>query len=287
MRRVVCVALVGLVAAIEAGSGQQLRGRLLDLETNRPIAAGLLTLLDADSTRVATVVTDTDGVWRFDAPASGRYYVAAERLGYRSWVAGPIEIGAADALNSVFHLQPMPVELAAIDVQAIAMRRHLEYNGFFERQRSNFGHFVTPEAIERRQAARVTDLLRAIPGVRVVATGGGSAGRTEVQLRGSSLSQGGLCRPRIFVDGLIYNRGDARPIRDRPQNATEQAYEDALRRTDGLSLDDIGHTSTIAAIEVYRSASQVPVQFGGSSIETLCGVIVVWTRTGRMRTGGR
>jgi hypothetical protein len=55
----------------------------------------------------------------------------------------------------------------------------------------------------------------------------------------------------------------------------------------GLSLDDIGHPSTIAAIEVYRSATQVPVQFGGASVETLCGVIVVWTRTGRLRTGGR
>jgi hypothetical protein len=54
---------------------------------------------------------------------------------------------------------------------------------------------------------------------------------------------------------------------------------------EALSLDDIGHPSTIAAVEVYRSASQVPVQFGGTSVETLCGVIVIWTRTGRLRVG--
>ncbi len=39
----------------------------------------------------------------------------------------------------------------------------------------------------------------------------------------------------------------------------------------------------ILAIEVYRSATEVPVQFGGTSVETLCGVIVIWTRTGSAR----
>jgi hypothetical protein len=86
----------------------------------------------------------------------------------------------------------------------------------------------------------------------------------------------------------MYSRGDARPVQRRDGDATERAEEDLMRRMDqALSLDDIGHPSTIAAIEVYRSASQIPVQFGGSSVETLCGVIVIWTRTGRMRLGGR
>jgi hypothetical protein len=53
-------------------------------------------------------------------------------------------------------------------------------------------------------------------------------------------------------------------------------------RYSGLTIDDIAHPSTIAAIEVYRSGVQVPVQFGGNSVETQCGVIVVWTRVGRM-----
>ena len=68
----------------------------------------------------------------------------------------------------------------------------------------------------------------------------------------------------------------------------ERAEEDLLRRMDqAISLDDLGHPSIIAGIEVYRSASQVPVQFGGTSVDTLCGVIVIWTHTGRMRAGER
>lgn len=287
MKRIVWTAALVLPAATQSADAQQLRGRLLDLDTEHPVAAGLLTLLAADSSVVTTAVSNAEGEWQLDVPQAGVYYVAAERLGYESWAAGPVELGAEDIVSSVFHLRPLPVALDPIEVRAAAVRRHLEYNGFFDRQRGNFGHFVTPEAIERRQAARLTDLLRTIPGVQLVASAGGSVGPTQIQLRGSNLSQSGLCRPRVFVDGLIYNLGDSRPVRRRGDDATEESVEEEMRRTSDLSLDDIGHPSTIAAIEVYRSASQVPVQFGGSSVETLCGVIAVWTRTGRMRVGGR
>jgi hypothetical protein len=79
----------------------------------------------------------------------------------------------------------------------------------------------------------------------------------------------------------MYTRGDSRPVRVRGSDATERAADLERRMDQALSLDDVGHPSTIAAIEVYRSATQVPVQFGGTSVETLCGVIVIWTRTGR------
>lgn len=288
IRRVLLtLSLLSLAAPLDTGA-QQIRGRLLDVVSERPVPAGLVRLLGADSSVVAVTVTAADGSWRFDVPRAGLYYVAAERLGYQPWIAGPVAIGEKDELDSVFHLQPLPVRLDAIQVQAAAVRRYLEYNGFFERQRGDFGHFVTPEAIERRQAVRVTDLLSAIPGVQRVAAAGGSAGPVQIQLRGSSLSQGGFCRPRVFVDGLMYSRGDSRPVRLSDADATEQAADDAQRRLDqSLSLDDIGHPSSIAAIEVYRSSSQVPVRFGGTSVETLCGVIVVWTRSGRMRANAR
>jgi hypothetical protein len=287
----VCDALLPtlLLASLLASraSGQHIGGRLLDVETGRPIPWGVLTLLGADSARVGTSVSDGAGYWRLAVPAAGVYHVAAERLGYETWTAGPIEIAADDELSSVFHLRPQPIVLDAIEVNARAVRRYLEYNGFFERQRGNFGHFVTPEDIDRRRASRLTDLLTTIPGVQRVALAGGSAGPAQIQLRGSSLSQGGLCRPRVFVDGLMYSYGDSKPINVREGDALEQE-DDRLRRMDqALSLDDIGHPSAVAAVEVYRSASQVPVQFGGTSVETLCGVIVVWTRTGRMPFANR
>ena len=270
-------------------SGQQhMRGRLLDVDSNQPIAAGYLQLLALDSTVVASTMSDAQGNWRLVVPRPGRYFVAARHPGYQPWTSAAVDVAAGDQLNAVFHIKRLAVRLDPIEVRAEAVRQYLEVSGFFERQRGNFGHFMTPEAIEKRQASRVTDLLTAIPGVQRVALTGGSVGPAHIQLRGSSLSQGGLCRPRIFVDGLMYSTGDSRPIRRTDADATERADEDLLRRMDqAISLDDLGHPSIIAGIEVYRSASQVPVQFGGTSVDTLCGVIVIWTHTGRMRAGER
>lgn len=223
-------------------------------------------------------MSDDEGDWRLDAPRPGVYYVAAKRLGYRPWMSTATNLRLGAEWSPVFHLQAVPVTLDPARARAVAIRQHLELNGFFERQKGNFGRFVTPEAIDRRQASRITDLLTAIPGVQLVVSG--NVGPAQIGLRGSSVTDGALCRPRVFVDGLMYSRGDSRPVRVRPTTATEQA--DIEERVDrALSLDDIGHPSTIAAIEVYRSATQVPAQFGGTSVETLCGVIVIWTRTGR------
>lgn len=275
------------VASASSLSAQLVRGRLVDLEGGAPIVGGLLTLLAADSGVVTVAVSDEEGHWQLDVPEAGTYFVAAERIGYQRWVSDEVQIGPADELESVFHLRADAVLLDPIEVRVRALRQYLEYAGFFDRQRSNFGHFVTPEDIERRQAARVTDLLAAIPGVRLMHVGDGSVGPAQIQLRGSNLSRGGSCRPRVFVDGLMYSRGDSRPVQDREGAETEQDVSDPLRYDQALSLDDLGHPSSIAGIEVYRSASQVPVQFGGTSVETLCGVIVVWTRTGRMPIGVR
>lgn len=273
-------ALLLLVAAGQTVGAQQVRGRLLDRATNNPIPAGVITLYAADSI-VVRAISDADGRWQLRAPAPGTYRVAARRLGYQPWISDDLELGAGAVLDSVVRMQALAVQLDPIAARAMAMRRNLEYNGFFERQKANFGHFISPEAIERRQAARLTDLLSAVPGVQLMTSGGGSAGATQVGLRGSTSGlEGGLCRPRVFVDGLMYTKGDSRTVRVRALDAREQ--EEVEERVDrALSLDDIGHPSTIAGIEVYRSATQVPVQFGGTSVETLCGVIVIWTQTGR------
>ena len=275
---------VVVLAGSAPASAQRVRGRLLDLETSEPLVAGFVSLLALDGATVRTVVTNRDGNWVIDAPGPGSYYVSAKHVGYRPWVAGPVAMKARDDVTAVYRLERFPVTLDPIAVTAVATRRYLELAGFYERQRADFGHYITPEHIERRHAVRITDLLSGIPGVTLIAPAAGSAGPLAVQLRGSNLSQGGLCQPRVFVDGLLYARGGSRPKgRDRGQTLERSPEAEIQRLDQGLSIDDIGHPSTIAAIEVYRSATEVPVQFGGASAETLCGVIVIWTRTGSAR----
>ena len=289
MLRPVLAVVAGLLASGLARplGAQQLRGRLLDLHSDAPIAVGVVTLLALDGSTVAASITDSLGNWRLVAPVAGSYLVAARRIGYQPWTAGPVEVKPTEVLDFVFHLRPAPVQLSPTHIVASATRRQLESSGFYERQRADFGLFLTPEAIEKRRAARLSDLLLSLPGVRLVSTSTGTAGGQHVQLRAGNLSPGGVCRPRVIVDGVIFARGDARPRKlDGVVAPTlEQAVEDEIQQIEkGLSIDDIAPPSNIAAIEIYRTATQVPVQFGGSSIETSCGVIVIWTKRGPART---
>jgi hypothetical protein len=263
-------------------AAQVLRGQLLDVTTDAPLPLGSLSLLAADRSEVATTSSNPRGFWELVAPGPGTYYVRASRAGYQEWTTGPVELARGEHYTAVFHLRADPVRLDPVEASARITRDYLGMRGFFARQRSSFGHFLTQADIDRRDAARITDLLVAIPGVQRAAAMDGSVGPAQILLRGSSMSQGGYCRPRVFVDGLVYSRGAGKLVRLGEAQATERADEDITERMDlALSIDDIGHPSTIAGIEIYRTAAQVPVEFGGGSVETLCGVIVVWTRTGR------
>jgi hypothetical protein len=276
--------LLGLADA-ESASAQRVRGQLIDRESGQPVVAGLVTLVSRDGAQLGASTTDDQGRWHVEVPVAGTYFLSAKRIGYRPWTSAPVEVREHDDLTFVFHLFPAAITLHPVEVSARAMRAYLDRAGFYERQRSDFGHFITPEDIEKRRAVRITDLLLTIPGVNLVRMTAGSAGPLFVQLRGSNISEGGVCRPRVFVDGVIFARGDSRPARPERNASVERRVEEQLERLDqSLSLDDIGHPSAIAAIEVYRSATQVPVQFGGTSVATLCGAIVIWTKTGTRRT---
>jgi hypothetical protein len=60
-----------------------------------------------------------------------------------------------------------------------------------------------------------------------------------------------------------------------------QIYLDGARYMVGPSGIDAIDSETVAAIEVYSSAAQVPVEFGG--LNARCGVVAIWTRDGSER----
>ena len=65
-----------------------------------------------------------------------------------------------------------PVVLAETRVRAKAVSARGWRRGFDQRRQRGFGHFLTRADIEKRAARYVSDLLRGIPGVRILDTGG-------------------------------------------------------------------------------------------------------------------
>jgi hypothetical protein len=260
------------------------RGRLLDLDTDEPIEGGILTLMDSVGVRLETFVTDADGRYRIVAPGPGVYLVEARRVGYQAWVDGPIALASGDVWESAFHLQAVPVLMDPVEVVAPAEFReaYLQRVGFYERQRSDYGHFFTRDDIDRRAPERMTDLLLGVPGARAPSSTSGFA-RSSITF-GGSIQQRGPCHPRVYVDGLIVIRGDARAfgldVQGFPERSGEVAGRQDPTMRPEIALDDVVLPEDVQAVEVYRRGTEVPARFGGMSTETQCGAIVVWTRRG-------
>lgn len=112
------------------------------------------------------------------------------------------------------------------------------------------GVFLTPEFIEQRAPQTLTDALRGLAGVRVVKQPGPGNTYTVI-LRGAIRMNGtgiSSCSPVLYIDGV---------------------------RVQDFPLDEI-YGPDIAAVEVYRGASELPAQFAGS--DAGCGVVVVWSK---------
>lgn len=281
--KLAAAALAALASLLPVRAPAQLvRGHILEAESRKPVAGARVTLVRTDDTSGVVTTSADDGGFMVRARAAGVYRVDVTRLGYRPQRQGPFALAPDRVLELDVMMPVVPYTMDPVTVTAEVNTRFLQNVGFYDRKRADFGHFITRDQIESRRASRPTDLLVAIPGVAILPDPR-SPGRVRLQMRGTHPGQGGACAPRVYVDGLIIIRGDSRPV-----GAGGTAKEDEIERAlDGdprnpqPSLDDVVNPEQIEAIEVYRSASQVPAEFGGASVFTRCGVVVIWTRRGR------
>jgi len=114
--------------------------------------------------------------------------------------------------------------------------------GFDERAKRGMGTFLTRADIEERQSVLTTDLFRTIPGLVV-----GFDGQNYVVTSGRANG----CAVQWYLDGAPY---------DNSSN----------------DLDQMIRPDDIQAIEVYKSPSEVPVQYQGQNAS--CGTVLVWTK---------
>jgi hypothetical protein len=246
-----CALLVGLGFGFGPASvaGQTVDGRLLESGTDRPVELGLLVLLTESGDSVASTLTDQMGRFRLESPEPGIFLLAATALGYEGLTAGVLELGEGARMSVNVRIRARAIEIAGITVETRASavsEPTLVRNGFVDRAQRGFGSFITPKDIFESGAATVSDLLSRTGRVTTRYARGGD----RILMRGS----GGYCTPAVFVDGVRVSMGD------------------------GLSLDLYVQVSMLAAVEVYRSSSEAPLQYGGGLGG--CGVLVLWTRAG-------
>ena len=187
-------------------------------------------------------------VLQMRSDSSGQFYARGRRvrsfdLSVRRLGFEPrnVPVQVADTLERAdvrIVLAHSVTELSATEIVA-EREADVRLHSFYDRLANNkYGSYIEPETIERRQPIFVSELLRAVPGVKVQPA---ERVGNRVTIRG--------CAPVVWVDGA---------------------------RMQQAQLDEVVEPQDVAAIEIYRSFSGLPSQYFDRSAN--CGTIIVWTK---------
>ena len=186
-------------------------------------------------------LTDAKGVFMMRNLPPGSRLLLARHLGYVPQMT-PVDLSSHEQPRVTIKL---PKYVAMMDPVLVVARRGaaLDKVGFGQRSKSGLGYFIGPDRIDRMHPFHVTDVLRMVPGLRVIYTPTGEAVTSTRDIRGGCVT--------YYVDDMLF---------------TELQPGDVNNFVNGHE---------IVAAEVYQSGL-VPPQYmraGGS-----CTTILLWTK---------
>jgi hypothetical protein len=190
-------------------------------------------------------ITGDSGEFRIAGLPSGAVVFNVRRIGFES-ASFTAVLKPGKTQRAKFSLTPTAQALPVMAVSDTATKTHW-LDDFARRKSTNRGTFIGRAEIERRGARNGTDVVRTVPGVRLIPRRGG-IGNQVVMTRGDGPRQ---CVPQMFVHNMPYSG----------------------------TLDDF-IAEDIEAVEVYVGTSEVPAELDKAG-KGICGAIVVWTRDPR------
>lgn len=250
-----CVAL----AAMAFLPGTDLPGTDLAAQVATPVLSGIVKGTVVTEGRLPLVgaqirfgnavdVAESDDAGQYTAARVnvGALWLRVRRIGYRP-ESLLVTVVAGQTIEPIVVMKQIAQNIAAVQVVG---RRDLTgpMAGFYNRLQAGGGRFFTQADIAKRQPARMTDLLRSVPGIRIETRGFDN----RVRIRGSR------CAPLVWLDGQGLFAGE-------------------------FDLDSVDPNS-FEGIEVYSGPASVPIEFQGNQrVSSSCGTVILWSRRGELR----
>lgn len=265
--RVSDIGVAGLLLAVPTTlCGQILTGVVREDSTARPLA-GVEVTIEGKSNRATT---DSAGHYAFVVP-SGVQVALFRMPGYRPLrmrvtVKGDT-VRAEPALIPVAGATQLDPVLVNASPSRVATAGR---DGFEERRARGFGKFVDSTQMRAREDRRLHDVLRELADVRFVEANETSVNELRAIYPFSNPSRsyiaGGRIMPgnppcyvSVFFNGTtIYRSGRGSGVGKPPDFSRDFSV------------------ASLESVEYYRSASEVPPQFGGANAN--CGALVLWSR---------
>jgi TonB family protein len=186
-------------------------------------------------------ITGAAGAFRIANVPEGAQALVARRIGFTPESLA-VTVRGRGTTEVRIRLEATAQHVAPVLVSS----RRTQYTGrlrsFYERRDRGIGRFFTEADIAARRPARVSDLIRTVPGARVVQ----SMGQSVITFRDRR------CLPLIWIDGT-------------PATA---AYLDP----------DLFSPSSLAGIELYPGPATIPPELMWVRGRGNCGVIALWTK---------
>jgi hypothetical protein len=218
-------------------------GVVTDASTKLPLA-GVEVLIDGHN---RPAITDAEGRYLIQRVPDGNRIVLFRLVGYRP-VREMVSFKSGDTTVVDAVMIGLAVELDSILVRGSPGRARgvgFGLEAFEERRMKGFGIFLDSTLLRRNEHRDLADVVRGNPGISI--------------------------SPRQRGGGYFIAAGRG------PSRCIVQIYLDGMRmpvptKTNFVSVSDL------LAVEVYRSAAEVPLEYGGPRAG--CGVVLLWTRRG-------
>ena len=251
------VALLLCATSAPALAAQSVRGRVLEVVGNRPVADATVILFSDSITVVTSTRTDSAGHFLIKAPKVGSYNIRVRKVGFMGGETGTMDLALPDEYQITIRTPRVAPVLSGVKVTGQNTRGFEWLQGFEDRRKAGIGTFITQQEINDKNSPSVGELLRGIAGVGVEP--GPNGWYLITSQRGGRSIQNSACLMDMYVDGVPMD---------------QEAIHRSTRPVD------------LEAIEVYHGPATVPSQFK-KQMTGSCGVVLMWTRVRNVRRSDR
>ena len=222
------------VSSIQVIAQRNISGKVIESDSQEPVAQTTVRLLKADSTMVTGSLTNLDGIFRVKAPANGNYIVQVTCVGFKPYTKNVKIAADKDIALGTIELKPDAIMLKGATVTGQAAKVTLKEDTFVY----NASAYRTPEG------SVVEELVKKLPGAQVDDDG-------KITINGKEVK-------KILIDGKEFMTGDTKTaMKNLPTSIVERvrAYDQKsdLARVSGI---DDGEEETVLDFGIKRGMNR-------------------------------
>lgn len=227
--------LIAVVTATLAALAQRnVTGKVIEAETNEPLAMTTVKLLKTDSTMAKGGLTATNGSFSIAAPADGKYILQVTCIGFKTYHKNITISGGKNMPLGTISMEPDAIMLKGATVTGRALKVTTREDTFVY----NAAAYRTPEG------SVVEELIKRLPGAKIDDDGNITINGKEVK--------------KILVDGKEFMVGDTKTaLKNLPTSIIEKvkSYDEKsdLARVSGI---DDGEEQTVLDFGIKKGMNK-------------------------------